>query len=164
MEKKNLNLSCFEKFIGHNVFIQNEDADITYLYHNLSIDYDTYGDHLILIDGENECKTWIPLYLIRGITNLSDDLYVDVIEINAQYDWRIGCAEERLVPVKCDKCGHEFEEFEQIWSINQQGEYMSVYDGDWICKKLCDSCLTSFLGNNCANRIEESEYDELSCE
>ena len=74
---------------------------------------------------------------------------------SCEVQWRIGCAEERPIPVKCDKCEHEFEEFEQIWSINQQGEYMSVFDGDWISKRLCDSCISWLMDEN--DNISEIE-------
>lgn len=152
MEKKNLDFDCFEKFIGHNVFIQNKNVDATYFYKNLSIDYHTY-DQLILIDNDNKCKTWIPLDNIESISNLSDDLYVDVITIETtHYEWKIGCAEEVFRYPRCYKCGKEILIPEEtMWNIIGTSNYGSYYDDpeeNMIVNSLsfCDECVHEFMG------------------
>lgn len=167
MCKENLNFGCLEKFIGYNVFIQNKDIDATYLYKNLLVDWNTYNQ-LILIDGDNGLKTWIPLDNIEEISNLSDDLYFDVVEIETiHYVWRIGCAEERPVLPRCFKCGKEINVPEETvwWSIHGTANYGSYYDSieeNQAVNNLifCDECLHNFVGD-----IEVvGEYSELPLE
>lgn len=162
MCKENLNLSCLEKFMGHSVFIKNEGAEETFIYSNLLVDCSTYDNGLMLSDGNNDCKTFIPYETIYSINNINDDLYSDKISISAvHYNWKIGCAEKRPVLPKCFKCGKEIREFEdQTWYIQQEGMYGSKYDGEIVSVKICDDCLSNFLGDSC---ITELSSKNIGC-
>jgi len=153
MKKQNLNLSCFEKFIGNSVFIQNEGAEETFLYNNLQIDYTTYNC-LTLIDGNNKLKTFIPFESIYNISNINDDLYSDKISISAvHYDWKIICAEEKFEYPRCFKCGKQIlTPEESIYRINGIANYGSYYDNpeeNSILNSLdfCDSYISEFVGD-----------------
>jgi len=161
MQKENLNLNCFNKFIGHSVFIQNEGAEETFLYSNLQIDCTTYNC-IVLIDGNNKLKTFIPFDNIYSINNINDDLYSDKISISAvHYDWRIICAERKFIYPRCYKCGKEILVPEEtIWrihsgSINYGSHYDDEENSGQIVNSLdfCDSCIFSFVG-------EVGEYNE----
>jgi len=154
MKKQNLNLDYFTKFIGHNVFIQNEGAEETFLYNNLQIDCTTYNC-IVLIDGNNKLKTFIPFDSIYSISNINDDLYSDKISISAvHYDWRIICAEEKFIYPRCCKCGKEIlVPDETIWriysgSINY-GSHYDDYESLTTLSNLdfCDNCIYSFVGD-----------------
>jgi len=152
MQKENLNLDCFTKFIGHNIFIRNEGAEETFLYNNLLIDCTTYNC-LTLIDGNNRLKTFIPFDTIYNINNINDDLYSDRISISTvHYDWKIICAEEKFEYPRCFKCGKEILLPETIWYIHGQANYGSYYDNpeeNSIINSLsfCDSCVYNFIGD-----------------
>jgi len=159
----NLNLDCFTKFIGHNVFIRNEGAEETFLYSNLQIDCTTYNC-LVLIDGNNKLKTFIPFDSIYNISNINDDLYSDKISISAvHYDWKIICAEERFIYPRCFKCGKEIlVPEESIYYIHGNINYNSQYDSPeeiTIINSLsfCDDCVYDFVGD----LVDEvGEYNE----
>jgi len=153
MKKQNLNLSCFEKFIGHSIFIQNEGAEETFCYDNLLVDTTTYNC-IVLIDGNNGLKTFIPFENIYSISNINDDLYSDKISISAvHYDWKIICAEERFIYPRCCKCGKEiFTPEETVWRIHSNsvnyGSYFDDYESLMTLSNLdfCDSCIQNFVG------------------
>jgi len=151
-EKLNLNLDCFNKFIGHSIFIQNEGAEETFCYNNLLVDTTTYNC-LTLIDGNNKLKTFIPFDSIYSINNVNDDLYSDKISISAvHYDWKIICAEEKFEYPRCFKCGKQIlVPDETIWYIYGNVNYNSHYDNpeeNSIVNSLnfCDSCVANFVG------------------
>jgi len=147
----NLNLNYLNQFVNHKVEITTRGSRITFTYQDFN--YDIYDNDLVLMDEiDTDCRIYIPLEEVIEITNLTDDLYTTVIDIkygeSGNKILSICCAERRPVPIKCDKCGYVFSEDEQIWYINQQGQYGSVYDGDWICKKLCDRCVEVLMDDN----------------
>ena len=142
----NLNLiTKLNQFINHKVELTTREARITFNYYDFN--YEVTEDDLILMDGtDKDCRVYIPIEEITSVTNLTDDLYTTVVDIKYRDEFSnkiisICCAERRPIPVRCDKCGYVFEEDEQIWYINQQGQYGSMYDGDWLVKKLCDRCV-----------------------
>lgn len=127
--------------VNFHYLIDNK-LSATYNYNSFSYELD--DEYIYLIDQNDEdCRTNIPLDEVIEVTNLTDNLYTTVVSI--KFNDRIVsvcCAERKPILVKCDKCGYVFQEEDQIWYINQQGEYESIYDGDWICKKLCDKCIS----------------------
>ena len=163
MQKENLNIDCFTKFIGHSVFIQNEGAEETFLYSNLQIDCTTYNC-IVLIDGNNKLKTFIPFDNIYSINNINDDLYSDIVSISAvHYDWKIICAEEKFIYPRCFKCGKEIlVPEESIYYIHGNINYNSQYDSPeeiTIINSLsfCDDCIYDFVGD----LVDEvGEYNE----
>ena len=142
----NLNLiSNFNQFINHKVEITTRESRITFNYQDFN--YEVTEEDLILMDEtDNDCRVYIPVGEIVEVTNLTDDLYTTVVDIKYRDEFgdkilSICCAERKPIPVRCDKCGYVFSDDGQIWYINQQGQYGSVYDGDWLVKKLCDRCV-----------------------
>lgn len=119
-------------------YLTDDRLSASYNYNSFLYELNLDEGYIYLIDQDDEdCRTCIPLNEVVEVTNLTDDLYMDVVDIKFT-DKIIGvcCAERKPVPVICNKCKHEFQEDEQIWYINQQGEYNSIYDGDWISKKI----------------------------
>jgi len=150
-----LNLSLIanlNQFINHKVEITARESRITFTYQDFN--YDICDDDLILMDETDpDCRAYIPVDKITEIINLTDDLYSTVVDIRYNDELEdkmisICCAERKSIPVKCDKCGYVFGDEEQIWYINQQGQYGSMYDGDWICKRLCDNCVEVLMDDN----------------
>jgi hypothetical protein len=69
------------KFIGHNVELTTKDRDITYQYKNFNWHVDC-DDDLVLMDGnELDCKTYIPIRKINGISNIAENMCDDVVSI-----------------------------------------------------------------------------------
>lgn len=135
-------ISKLNQFIGRRVEITTRESRITFTYQYFNYDVDE-NDLVLMDETDDDCRVYIPVDDVTEIINLTDDLYTTVVDI--KYDGKVilvCCAEKRPVSIKCDKCNHMFEEDEQVWSINQQGEYNSIYDGDWICKRLCDRCVS----------------------
>lgn len=123
-------------------YLTEDKLSASYNYNLFSYELD--NEYISLLDkNDNDCRTYVHLDEVIEVTNLTDDLYTTVVSIKYKDKViSICCAEQKPVPIRCDKCGHVFDENEQIWSINQQGEYGSIYDGDWISKRLCDSCVS----------------------
>ena len=48
--------------------------------------------------------------------------------------------------VICDKCGKIIHDYDQIWFIRQLASYGSNYDGEYISKEICETCLDNFFG------------------
>ena len=81
------------------------------------------------------------------MTNLTDDVYHDVIDIKTdKYILSICSKEEKPVVPVCSKCKKEFGEYDNSWNINQQAGYDSLRDGDEISVKICDSCFEKMFG------------------
>ena len=142
----NLNLiSNLNQFVNHKVEVTTRESRITFNYYDFN--YDICDNDLVLMDEtDKDCRVYIPIEDITSITNLTDDLYSTVVDIKYKDEFgdkiiSICCAEGKPIPVRCDKCGYIFSEDEQVWYINQQGQYGSVYDGEWVCKRLCDRCV-----------------------
>ena len=146
------NLNHFNQFINHKVEVTTRESRITFNYYDFN--YDICDNDLILMEKtDKDCRVYIPVDKITSVTNLTDDLYTTVVDIKYKDEFgdkiiSICCAERRPIPVRCDRCGYVFSDDEQIWYINQQGQYGSVYDGDWVCKRLCDSCVEVLMDNN----------------
>lgn len=129
--------------------IDNDAVDNQYIIKSFYYEMDEF--YLHFKDAiNNQVKTTVRLDEIADVLNLGDDMeiYDDLIKIYTQYHttYYIHTTEKKLLPFHCDKCGHKFESNDPIWNINQQGEYGSIYDGDWISKKLCDDCVSFFIG------------------
>jgi len=142
----NLNLiSNLNQFVNHKVELTTRESRITFNYYDFN--YDICDNDLVLMDEyDKDCRVYIPVDEITSVTNLTDDLYTTVVDIKYKDEFgnkilSICCAERKPIPVRCDRCGCVFGDGDQIWWINQIGEYGSVYDGENISKKLCDSCV-----------------------
>jgi len=139
------NLNHLNQFVNHKVEVTTRESRITFNYYDFN--YEVTENDLILMDEyDKDCRVYIPIEEIILVTNLTDDLYTTVVDVKYRDEFgnkiiSICCAESKPIPVRCDKCGYVFGEDEQIWYINQQGQYGSVYDGENISKKLCDSCV-----------------------
>ena len=139
------NLNHFNQFINHKVEVTTRESRITFNYYDFN--YDICDNDLILMDEtDKDCRVYIPVDKITSVTNLTDDLYTTVVDIKYKDEFgdkiiSICCAERKPIPIRCNKCGYVFEDGEQVWEINQQGQYGSIYDGDWLVKKLCDRCV-----------------------
>jgi len=48
--------------------------------------------------------------------------------------------------VICDKCGKIILDYDEIWFIRQLASYGSNYDGEYISKEICETCLEKFFG------------------
>lgn len=143
------NISTFNQFVGHKVELSTKDSRITYQYHNFNYDVDFENDLVIMDDSDSDCKTYIPLNKITEIINLTDDLYSTVVNVKyGDEQINICCAESRPALVKCDRCLHIFKDDEQIWIINQQGQYGSQFDSERISKKLCDDCIETLVNGS----------------
>jgi len=140
--------SNLNQFIGHKVEITTRGSRITFIYHNFNCDI-IEKDLVLMDETDGDCRVYIPIDEIKEITNLTDDLYTTVVDIKYGNKMiSVCCAERKPIPIKCNKCGHEFQEDDQIWNINQQGEYGSIYDGEWISKRLCDNCIKDLMGSD----------------
>ena len=139
------NLNHINQFVNHKVEVTTRESRITFNYYDFN--YDICDNDLVLMDEyDKDCRVYIPVDEITSVTNLTDDLYTTVVDIKYKDEFgnkilSICCAESKPIPVTCDKCGYVFGDGDQIWWINQIGEYGSVYDGENISKKLCDSCV-----------------------
>jgi len=139
------NLNHFNQFVNHKVELTTRESRITFNYYDFN--YDICDNDLVLMDEyDKDCRVYIPVDEITSVTNLTDDLYTTVVDVKYRDEFgnkilSICCAESKPIPVKCDRCEYVFSDGDQIWWINQIGEYGSVYDGENISKKLCDSCV-----------------------
>jgi len=142
-------ISNLSQFVNHKVEITTRDSRITFIYQDFN--YDICDNDLVLMDEiETDCRVYIPLNEITDVTNLTNDLYSTVVDVKHGDELEnkmisICCAEHKPIPVTCSKCGYVFGIEEQVWRIEQQGQYGSAYDGDWICKKLCDKCVSTLI-------------------
>jgi predicted Zn-ribbon and HTH transcriptional regulator len=127
--------------------LDNEVVDTNYI--SKSFYYEMDENFLYLKDAsDNRIKTCIRISEIADIYNQDENVYNDLIRIKTYYHttYYIHTNEKTPVPEYCDKCGHVFDKDDQVWVINQKGQYGSVFDGDWICKRLCDDCVSGFVG------------------
>ena len=140
------NLNHINQFVNHKVEVTTRESRITFNYYDFN--YDICDNDLVLMDEyDKDCRVYIPLDEITSVTNLTDDLYTTVVDVKyGDKILSICCAERRPIPVRCDRCDYVFNNGDQIWYINQIGEYGSMYDGDVISKKICENCLEKFLG------------------
>jgi len=145
------NLNLLDQFNGMECLIFSYPIEKTNSrYVSKSFIYELDKNFLRLKDMTNEMVgSNIILSEITGIESLGEDIYHDLIRVrtNDNITYAIKTIEKPPIPIHCDKCGHQFKnEQDQIWFINQQGEYGSIHDGDWISKKLCDHCVTDLIG------------------
>jgi len=139
-------VSLLNEFTGHKVELSMVDPLFCFMYQRFQWTVD--DDYLILQDEtEEEAIVYIPLDEITEIKNINDkDMYSDVVDIKTStYTLSVCCMEARPVIPICDRCKKPLEN-EQVWFINQTGEYGSRFDSETINKRLCDDCLDEVFG------------------
>lgn len=128
--------------------LDNDAVDNKYVIKSFDYELDEFYLHLKDVTN-NRIEATIRFDEIADIFNLGDDVdvYEDLVKIRTNYHttYYIHTLEKKPLLLTCDKCGYEFEEYDPIWNINQQGQYGSMFDGDWICKRLCDDCVSGFI-------------------
>lgn len=142
--------------------IDNDAVDTQYI--NKSFNYDLDEHFLHFKDAtSNQVKTTVRLDEIDDILNLGNDVdvYDDLVKISTYYHttYYVHTIEKKPIPIHCDKCGYEFAEEDQMWFINQRGEWGSIHDGDLISVRLCDNCVSYFI-----NKVPSNNYDYLGGE
>ena len=142
------NLNHINQFVNHKVEVTTRESRITFNYYDFN--YDICDNDLVLMDvSDKDCGVYIPFEEITEITNLTDDLYTTVVDIKyGNKILSICCAERKPIPVRCDRCEYVFSDGDQIWWINQVGEYNSIHDNEVINKKLCDRCVEILMDGN----------------
>lgn len=138
-----LDMKCEVSFNFHT---HNNNFMGTYVYN--CFNYKEEESAMFIFDSNDETlNTRLEKNIIQKIYNLrDDDLYNDVVSIYTDdFIISITTLEQKLSIPECDKCGHVFEEDQQIWRINQIGNFGSVHDSETINKKLCDCCVSILM-------------------
>jgi hypothetical protein len=133
----------------------------TYIFHEF--DYTLDEEYIRFEDTtETECDTSIELSRITLVKNLDEDIYNDVVAIVTEdFTVSVCLLEEKPIIPRCDRCKKELDNNEQVWFINQMGEYnSSCRDGQNVQVKVCDSCFEGMFGKMIPERVETNYYIE----
>ena len=150
------NLSKLNQFIGHKVELSTKDNSITYHYQEFDWNIDDDGSLVLADDTETDCNTYIEMDMINSITNLTEDLYHDVVDIEyGDNRLSVCCAEVEPILPKCYKCGKEIQPLlDTKWQVQGEVNYGSYYDSSSnelsnIVNGLlfCDKCIHNFVGD-----------------
>lgn len=140
-------ISKLSQFKDHKVELSIVEPNLCFMFQKFAWKYDDMYENLILYDQvEDEAKVFIPLVRILEITNLTDDIYCDVVDIcTEKYELSICSMEQRHISPICNKCGKDLLN-KYTHSISLDIGYGSRFDGIAVHRKYCDDCIAETFG------------------
>jgi hypothetical protein len=136
--------SKLNQFVNKKVQL-SFSPNITYSYQRFNWKFE--DNELILFDESEESETYISN--IIQMTNISEDMYKDVISINFNDNQMIDicCLESRPVLPRCNYCGEIIHEYEGFFELDTQCGYGSRYDSERINLKMHWQCFDLAFAN-----------------
>jgi hypothetical protein len=152
---QNCEVSKLNQFLDKKVQM-NSNPNITYSYQRFN--WKIENEELVLFDGsEEENETYISN--INQITNISDEMYKDVISISYDNDQTISicCLESRPILPHCNYCGEVIEQYEDFFELNTQCGFGSSYDGNNHKFKLHWNCFDKQFENLISKEVSTND-------
>lgn len=142
-------ITRLDQFINHKVVVGFLNPNSNHILQEFKWKYDDEYENLVLYDEkEREAKTYIPLVDITEVTNLTDDIYFDVIDVKTKDNIFSVCTmEERPISPICSKCGKDLSN-EYTHTIDLEIGFGSKYDGNAIHRKYCEDCIALIFNFN----------------